>query len=88
MAGEGLPVQMATRVLGISEPGYYHSRGAPPSARAYPSRLAAGLDPDGARGLERHLRHRHVHAELRLGQGIVVGHNAVEMLMARAEISG
>ncbi|AVT32938.1 hypothetical protein C6361_29635 [Plantactinospora sp. BC1] len=29
-----------------------------------------------------------VHAELRLGQGIVVGHNAVEMLMRRAGIKG
>lgn len=34
MAGEGLPVQMATRVLGVSESGYYNARGRPPSARA------------------------------------------------------
>jgi putative transposase len=29
-----------------------------------------------------------VHAELRLGHGIVVGHNAVELLMRRAGIKG
>jgi transposase InsO family protein len=31
---------------------------------------------------------RRVHAELTLGRGITVGHNAVEMLMARAGIQG
>jgi putative transposase len=31
---------------------------------------------------------RRVHAELTLGQGVAVGHNAVEMLMARAGIRG
>jgi hypothetical protein len=33
MAGEGLPVQLATRVLGVSESGYYEFRGRGPSAR-------------------------------------------------------
>ena len=33
MAGEGLPVQMATRVLGVSESGFYEYRGRGPSAR-------------------------------------------------------
>ena len=32
-AGQGLPAQMATRVLGISESGYYEYRGRGPSAR-------------------------------------------------------
>jgi putative transposase len=31
---------------------------------------------------------RRVHAELTLGRGLLVGHNAVEMLMARAGIRG
>jgi putative transposase len=34
MAGEGLPVQLATRVLGVSESGYYESLTRPPSARS------------------------------------------------------
>lgn len=31
---------------------------------------------------------RRVHAELTLGHGVRVGHNAVEMLMSRAQING
>jgi len=31
---------------------------------------------------------RRIHAELTLGQGLTVGHNAVEMLMQRAGIKG
>jgi putative transposase len=34
MAGEGLPVQRATRVLGVSESGYYAARTRPASARS------------------------------------------------------
>ncbi len=33
MAGEGLPVQVATRVLAVSESGYYEYRGRGPSTR-------------------------------------------------------
>ena len=34
IAAEGLPVQLATRVLGVAESGYYEWRGRVPSARA------------------------------------------------------
>ena len=34
MAGEGLPVQLATRVLGVSESGYYAARTRPASVRS------------------------------------------------------
>ena len=34
MAGEGLPVQLATRVLGVSESGYYAARSVVRPARA------------------------------------------------------
>ena len=34
IAAEGLPVQLATRVLGVPETGYYEWRGRAPSARA------------------------------------------------------
>jgi hypothetical protein len=34
MAGEGLPVQLATRVLGVTDSGYYAWRNRAPSARA------------------------------------------------------
>jgi putative transposase len=88
MAEEGLPVQLATRVLGVSESGYYVARTRAPSARAI--RHAWLLDQirvvhaasKGTYGWRR------VHAELTLGQGIVVAHTTVEMLMSRANIRG
>lgn len=88
MAGEGLPVQLAVRVLGVSESGYYAARTRPLSARAV--RHAWLLDQirevhassNGTYGARR------VHAELTLGRGVLVGHNAVEMLMSRGGISG
>jgi putative transposase len=88
MAGEGLPVQLATGVLGVSESGYYAARIRPASARSI--RHAWLLDQirqvhiasNGTYGARR------VHAKLTLGRGLLVGHTAVEMLMARAGIRG
>jgi putative transposase len=88
MATEGLSVQVACRVLGVSESGYDAWRKRPPSARAI--RHAWLTD----RIVEVHQRARgaygarRVHAELRLGRGIVVGHGAVAMLMRRAGLAG
>jgi transposase InsO family protein len=88
MASEKLPVQMACRVLGVAESGYYEQRSRPPSARALrhvwltdqiQAVHAASFGTYGA---------RRVHAELRLGLGIAVGHGAVEMLMRRAGLAG
>jgi hypothetical protein len=78
IAAEGLPAQLATRVLGVSESGYYEWRGRPPSARAM--RHAWLIEQIQAI----HLASRRVHAELALGLGITVRHGAVEMLMNRA----
>lgn len=88
MASEGLPVQAACRLLDVSESGYYDWRSRPPSQRAI--RHAWLLDQiravhaasRGTYGCHR------VHAELTLGLGISVGHNQVEMLMARPESRG
>jgi putative transposase len=83
MAGEGLPVQVATRVLGVSESGRYDWRSRPPSVREIRHQwltqqiTAVHAASRGAYGARR------VHAELVLGHGIRVGHNAVEMLMHR-----
>ena len=88
MAGEGLPVQVAVRVLEVSESGYYQWRNRAPSARETRHEWLTDLirqvhqssrSIDGA---------RRVHAELVLGHGISVGHGAVEMLMRRAGIAG
>jgi len=68
MAAEGLPVQLACRVLGVSESGYYIRE--------------VHLASRGTYGARR------VHAELVLGRGILVGHQAIELLMHRAGIKG
>jgi putative transposase len=88
MAGEGLPVQLATRVLDVSESGYYEVLTRPPSARAI--RHAWLTDQirevhalsNGTYGARR------VHAELTLGRGLVVSHGTIELLMNRAGIRG
>jgi len=88
MAGEGLPVQMATRVLEVSESGYYEALTRPPSARSIRHTWLLDqirevhLASNGTYGARR------VRAELTLGRGIAVGHTAIEMLMARAGIRG
>ena len=88
IAAEGLPVQLATRILGVSESGYCEWRNRPPSARAVRHAWPTGqiqavhLASRGTYGSRR------VHAELTLGLGITVGHGAVEVLMRRAGIKG
>jgi putative transposase len=88
MSTEGVPVQAATRVLGVSESGYYFWRDRPPSVRAVRHAWlseqieAVHTVSKGVYGARR------IHAELTLGLGIQVGHNAVEMLMRRAGLKG
>jgi transposase InsO family protein len=88
MAAEGLHVQMACRVLGVSESGYYARRGRAPSPRA----LRHVWLTDFIRQIHTDCRGvygaRRVHAELTLGHGVRVGHLAVEMLMRRAGLQG
>jgi transposase InsO family protein len=87
IAAEGLPVELACRVLGVSASGFYAQRTRPSSARAlwhaYLTELIrrVHLDSRGTYGARR------VHAELTLGHGLEVGRCAVEMLMARAGLA-
>ena len=79
---------VACRVLAVSVSGFYAQRNRPPSERAVRHAWLTDLirevhlDSRGTYGARR------VHAELTLGHGLVVGHNAVEMLMHRAGIQG
>jgi putative transposase len=88
MAAENLPVQVACRVLGVSESGFYERRARPPSERSI--RHAMLTDLISAIHHECHGIYgaRRVHAELTLGRGVHVGHNQVEMLMRRAGLQG
>jgi putative transposase len=88
MATERLPVKLACRVLKVSESGYYARRSRPPSGRSVRHAWLTDLirrahfASRGTYGIRR------VHAELTLGQGVAVGHQAVELLMRRASIQG
>ncbi len=88
MATEGLPVKLACRVIEVSESGYYARRSRPPSVRSVRHVWLTDLirrahfASRGTYGIRR------VHAELTLGQGVAVGHQAVELLMRRAGIQG
>jgi putative transposase len=88
MAGQRLPVQLAVRVLAVSESGYYEWRNRAPSARAIRHAWLTDLirqvhaDSRGTYGSRR------IRAELVLGRGITAGHGAVEMLMRHAGLTG
>ncbi|TDC86115.1 transposase [Micromonospora sp. KC606] len=88
MAAEGLPVEVCCRVLDGPASGYHAWRNRPLSQRA----LRHAWSTEQIRGVHQASRgtygSRRVHAELRLGRGLVVGYHAVEMLMRRAGIRG
>jgi transposase InsO family protein len=88
MAAEHIPVEVACRVLDVSTSGYYAWRARPPSQRSIRHAWLTDLIiqvHQRSRGTYGALR---VHAELRLGRGILVGHNAVALLMRRAGLAG
>jgi putative transposase len=88
MAAEGIPVEVACRVLDVSTSGYYAWRSRPPSQRSVRHAWLTELMVEvyqASRGTYGALR---VQAELRLGRGVMVGHNAVALLMRRAGLAG
>ena len=88
MVAEGLPAQLACRVLEVSESGFYAWRSRPPSRRAVRHHMLTDLirqvhvDFRGVYG------YRRVHAELTLGHGLAVGAEAVWLLMRKAGVQG
>jgi transposase InsO family protein len=88
MATEGLSVDVACRVLGVSSSGYYEWRDRPLSPRALrhvwlTDRIAeVHHESRGTYGARR------VHAELTFGLGITVGKEAVQTLMRKAGLQG
>ena len=88
MAGEGLPVEAATRVLNVTDSGYYAWRSRGPSARAVRHALVTETIRQVHLASRGTYGYRRVHAELTMGRGLVVGHGTVELLMARAGIKG
>jgi transposase InsO family protein len=88
MVAEEHSVQMSCRVLEVSESGFYAWRVRPPSNRAIRHAWLTDMIIEvhlASRGTYGALR---VHAELTMGRGIVIGHNAVATLMRRAGLQG
>jgi putative transposase len=88
MAAEHIPVQVACRVLDVSVSGYYDWLSRPLSARAIRHAWLTDLIVEVHQRARGTYGARRVHAELRLGRGIVVGHGAVALLMRRAGLAG
>ena len=88
MAGEGLPVEAATRVLDVTDSGYYAWRSRGPSARAVRHALVTETIRQVHLASRGTYGYRRVHAELTMGRGLVVSHGTVKLLMARAGITG
>ena len=88
MAQDGLPIQTACRILGVSESGLHAWRGRAPSARSVRHAWLTDLIRQAHVASNGVYGSRRVRAELMLGHGITVSHGAVEMLMKRAGITG
>lgn len=88
IVAEGTPVQIACRVVGISESGWYARITRPPSQRSIRHALLSDLIAQIHRESRGIYGGRRVHAELTLGHGIEVGHGQVELLMRRAGLRG
>lgn len=88
MAAEGLPVEVSTRVCGVSVPGFYEWRTRAPSQRAIRHAWLTDQIIDVHAASRGTYGSRRVHAELTMGRGVQVGYHAITMLMARAGIQG
>jgi transposase InsO family protein len=88
MAGEGKPVQVACRIVGVPESSYYAWKKRPPSARSVRHVWLTDLIAQVHTASRGTYGSRRVHAELTLAQNISVGREAVATLMRRAGIVG
>jgi len=88
MVAEGLPAQVACRVLEVSESGFYAWRSRPPSARAIRHAWLTDLIAQVHVDFRAVYGYRRVHAELTLGHGLTVGAEAIWLLMRKAGLQG
>jgi putative transposase len=88
LTGQGISVQHALRVLGVSESGYYDWRGRPDSPRTLRRIWLAGEIADVHKASGGTYGANRVTAELRFGRDVHVGHNAVKDIMRQLGIKG
>lgn len=88
MAAEGLPVERACGVLGVSVSGYYGWLRRPLSARSIRHAWLSGIIAEIGAASRQNYGAKRVHAELVGGRGIAVCRQTVETLMRRAGLRG
>jgi putative transposase len=88
LTGQGLNVQRACIMLGVSESGYYAWRQRPPSERTLRHAWLAGEIAQVHKDSGATYGSLRVTAELRYGRGIHAGHNQVALTMGRLGIHG
>ena len=88
LADDGVRVQHACRMLGVSPSGYYEAKSRAPSARAIRHVWLGDLISAVHQASRMTYGGRRVHAELVYGQGVRVGYNTVTLLMRRAGLAG
>ena len=88
MARRGLPVQLACRVLEVSESGCYARRSRAPSPRSIRHAWITDVTRRFHVASRGTYGGRRIHADLTLGRGIAIGHDGMAMLMRRAGLQG
>lgn len=88
MVAESHSIKSACRVLDVPKSTFFADRRRVPSARAIRHAWLTDLIVASHTASRGTYGARRVHADLTLGMGVTVGHNAVEMLMARAGLKG
>lgn len=88
LTGQGVNVRHACRTLGVSESGYYASKGRPDPPRTLRRIWLAGEIAEVHKASGGTYGALRVTAELRYGRNIIVGHNAVESIMRELGIKG
>ncbi len=85
---DGLPAEVACRVVGVSISGFYMWRRRPPSARSVRHAMLAEVIKEIHLESRETYGARRVHAELTMGRGIVVARCTIELVMQRNGIAG
>ena len=88
LTGQGIDVQRACVMLGVSQSGYYAWKDRPPSVRTLRHLWLGGEITDVHNASAGTYGAKRVAAELRYGRGITVGHNQVSLIMGRLGIHG
>jgi hypothetical protein len=87
-SAQGLPVETACRVLGVSSAGYYAWKNRPPSERTIRHAWLTDLVTEIHAASRQTYGSIRIHAEQKLGRGVQVGRNQVELVMRRAGLKG